>query len=60
VRHGHPAVTEGFLATRLGGQGGGAYGTMPSGLDLAPILERAQVKGSSEKMVHVLPVGATL
>jgi putative acyl-CoA dehydrogenase len=45
VRHGHPAVAEAFLATRLGGQRGGAYGTMPTGLDLAPILERAMVKG---------------
>ena len=45
VRHGHPAVAEAFLATRLGGQWGGAYGTLPTGLDLAPILERALVKG---------------
>jgi putative acyl-CoA dehydrogenase len=45
VRHGHPAVAEAFLATRLGGQWGGAYGTMPTGLDLGPILERAYVKG---------------
>jgi putative acyl-CoA dehydrogenase len=45
VRHGHPAVAEAFLATRLGGQWGAAYGTMPTGLDLAPILERALVKG---------------
>jgi putative acyl-CoA dehydrogenase len=45
VRHGHPAVAEAFLATRLGGEWGGAFGTMPTGLDLAPILERALVKG---------------
>jgi putative acyl-CoA dehydrogenase len=45
VRHGHPAVAEAFLATRVGGQWGGAFGTMPAGLDLAPILERAMVKG---------------
>jgi putative acyl-CoA dehydrogenase len=45
VRHGHPAVAEAFLATRLAGQWGGAFGTMPAGLDLAPILERALVKG---------------
>jgi putative acyl-CoA dehydrogenase len=45
VRHGHPAVAEAFLATRLGGQWGGAFGTLPTGLDLAPILERAMVKG---------------
>ncbi|HEU0191166.1 MAG TPA: acyl-CoA dehydrogenase family protein [Mycobacterium sp.] len=45
VRHGHPAVAEAFLATRLGGSWGGAFGTLPTGLDLAPILERALVKG---------------
>ncbi|MBS9534933.1 acyl-CoA dehydrogenase family protein [Mycobacterium sp. M1] len=45
VRHGHPAVAEAFLATRIGGQRGGAYGTLPSGLDVAPILERILVKG---------------
>jgi putative acyl-CoA dehydrogenase len=44
VRHGHPAVSEAFLATRMGGQWGGAFGTLPTGLDLAPILERAMVK----------------
>ncbi|MEO6793981.1 MAG: acyl-CoA dehydrogenase family protein [Mycobacterium sp.] len=46
VRHGHPAVAEAFLATRFGGQGGGAFGTLPAGLDLAPIIERAIVKAS--------------
>jgi putative acyl-CoA dehydrogenase len=45
VRHGHPAVADAFLASRLGGQWGGAFGTLPTGLDLAPILERALVKG---------------
>ena len=45
VRHGHPAVAEAFLVTRLDGRWGGAYGTLPAGLDLAPILERALVKG---------------
>ncbi|MCP9275343.1 acyl-CoA dehydrogenase family protein [Mycolicibacterium arenosum] len=45
VRHGHPAVAEAFLASRLGGQWGGAFGTLPVGLDLAPIIERALVKG---------------
>ena len=45
VRHGHPAVAEAFLTTRLAGHWGGAFGTMPAGLDLAPILERALVKG---------------
>ncbi|WP_297826773.1 acyl-CoA dehydrogenase family protein [Mycobacterium sp.] len=45
VRYGHPAVAEAFLTTRLDRQCGGAFGTMPDGLDLAPILERALVKG---------------
>jgi putative acyl-CoA dehydrogenase len=45
VRHGHPAVAEAFLATRLDGHWGGAYGTMPTGLDVGPILERVLVKG---------------
>lgn len=44
VRHGHPAVAEVFLASRLGGQWGGAFGTLPVGLDLAPVIERAMVK----------------
>ena len=50
VRHGHPAVAEAFLATRLEGQWGGAFGTMPAGLDLAPIIERALVK----RMTHAI------
>ena len=50
VRHGHPAVAEAFLATRLGGAWGGAFGTLPTGLDLAPILERALVK----EMTHAI------
>lgn len=54
VRHGHPAVAEAFLATRLGGQWGGAYGTMPAGLDLAPILERALVKAERPLMTHAI------
>jgi putative acyl-CoA dehydrogenase len=45
VRHGHPAVAEAFLATRMAGNWGGAFGTLPTGLDLAPILERCMVKG---------------
>jgi putative acyl-CoA dehydrogenase len=45
VRYGHPAVAEAFLASRLGGQWGGAFGTLPTGLDLSPIIERALVKG---------------
>jgi len=46
VRYGHPAVAEAFLASRLNGEWGSAYGTLPAGLDLSPILERAMVKAS--------------
>lgn len=45
VRHGNPAVAEAFLATRLDRRWGGAFGTLPVGLDLDPILERALVTG---------------
>ena len=45
LRHGHPAVTDAFLASRMAGEWGGAFGTLPTGLDLGPIIERALVKG---------------
>ena len=45
MRDGHPAVAEAFLASRIDGVWGGAFGTLPAGLDIAPILERALVKG---------------
>jgi putative acyl-CoA dehydrogenase len=41
VRHGHPAVADAFCATRLGGDWGHAYGTLPPGLDLTAIISRA-------------------
>ncbi|MFC0039960.1 acyl-CoA dehydrogenase family protein [Actinomadura rayongensis] len=44
VRHGHPAVAEAFCVTRLGDDWGNAYGTLPPGLDLSPILERSVPK----------------
>lgn len=44
VRHGHPAVADAFTASRLGGDWGSVFGTLPTGLDLAPILERATPK----------------
>jgi putative acyl-CoA dehydrogenase len=52
VRHGHPAVAEAFLATRLEGRWGGAFGTMPAGLDLASILEAVAGKGLSRNMTR--------
>jgi putative acyl-CoA dehydrogenase len=44
VRHGHPAVTDAFLASRMAGDWGGAFGTLPTGLGLGPIIERSMVK----------------
>jgi putative acyl-CoA dehydrogenase len=40
VRHGDPAVADAFCASRLGDDGGRAYGTLPAGLPLAAIVER--------------------
>jgi putative acyl-CoA dehydrogenase len=39
VRHGDPAVADAFCASRLG-DGGLAFGTLPSGVDSAAIVER--------------------
>ena len=40
LRHGDAAVAEAFCATRLGGDGGRSYGTLPRGVDAAAIVER--------------------
>jgi putative acyl-CoA dehydrogenase len=41
VRNGPPAVADAFCASRLDGEGGRAFGTLPAGVDTEPILERA-------------------
>lgn len=41
LRHGHPAVADAFCASRLAGDWVGTFGTLPSGLDLRAIVERA-------------------
>jgi putative acyl-CoA dehydrogenase len=46
VRYGHPAVAEAFCASRLAGEEGLALGTLPPGLDLSTIIDRAQPKVS--------------
>jgi putative acyl-CoA dehydrogenase len=46
VRHSPAAVADAFCASRLAGDGGLAYGTLPAGLDLGAIIER-----------HAAPVG---
>jgi putative acyl-CoA dehydrogenase len=40
VRHAPTEVTDAFCASRLGGGGGRAYGTLPLGVDTAAIVER--------------------
>lgn len=42
VRHSSPAVADAFCATRLAGDGGITFGTLPRGVDTAAILERAR------------------
>jgi putative acyl-CoA dehydrogenase len=40
VRHGDPAVADAFCATRLEGDRGRAFGTLPNGVDCRAIVER--------------------
>ncbi|HET6951363.1 MAG TPA: acyl-CoA dehydrogenase family protein [Acidimicrobiales bacterium] len=44
VRYGHPAVAEAFCASRLAGDEGLVLGTLPEGVDVSTILERARPK----------------
>ncbi|MET7678038.1 DNA alkylation response protein [Streptomyces seoulensis] len=41
VRHAPAAVADAFCATRLGGDWGHSFGTLPSGTDLSAVLDRA-------------------
>ena len=43
VRHSPTAVADAFCATRLDGDGGGVYGSLPAGLYQKAIVERARV-----------------
>jgi len=43
LRDGDPAVADAFVRSRLAGDWGVAYGTLPAGVDTAAILERARV-----------------
>jgi putative acyl-CoA dehydrogenase len=45
VRHAPPAVADAFCATRLGGDWGHAYGTLPPSAGLTAILDRALPAG---------------
>ncbi|NIL76634.1 acyl-CoA dehydrogenase family protein [Rhodococcus sp. B10] len=40
VRHGDPAVADAFCASRLAQDWGGAFGTLPTGVDTAAVLAR--------------------
>jgi len=40
VRHGDPAVADAFCASRLDGDWGGAFGTLPADTDFETIIER--------------------
>jgi putative acyl-CoA dehydrogenase len=44
LRHAPAAVADAFCASRLDRDWGGALGTLPTGLDLAPIIDRAMVE----------------
>ncbi|MFI1252708.1 acyl-CoA dehydrogenase family protein [Streptomyces netropsis] len=46
VRHSTPAVADAFCASRLGGEWGHAFGTLPTGTDLGPIIDRVVAKDS--------------
>jgi putative acyl-CoA dehydrogenase len=41
VRHAPAAVADAFCASRLAGEGGFAFGTLPPGADTPAIVERA-------------------
>ncbi|TQM25425.1 acyl-CoA dehydrogenase family protein [Nocardia bhagyanarayanae] len=44
VRYGHPAVADGFAASRLGRDHGDVFGTLPHGVDTGAIIERVTPK----------------
>jgi putative acyl-CoA dehydrogenase len=43
VRHSSPAVAEAFIASRLAGQHGQVFGTLPAGVDVDAVLENVAV-----------------
>ena len=40
VHHADPAVADAFCASRLAGEGGLAFGTLPAGVDARAIVDR--------------------
>jgi putative acyl-CoA dehydrogenase len=52
VRHSSTAVADAFCATRLGGEWGHAFGTLPPGLDTQAIIDRARIKDAEAAKRH--------
>jgi putative acyl-CoA dehydrogenase len=46
VRHSTPAMADAFCATRLAGDWGHAFGTLPNGLDTQAIVDRARIRAA--------------
>jgi putative acyl-CoA dehydrogenase len=44
LRHSPPAVAEAFVASRLTGDGGRSFGTLPAGVEMDAIVERHRPK----------------
>ncbi|MDT7655549.1 MAG: putative acyl-CoA dehydrogenase, partial [Pseudonocardiales bacterium] len=44
VRHSHPSVADAFCASRLDHRHGHSLGTLPTGLALSAVVERARIK----------------
>ena len=45
-KHGHPAAADTYCASRLGGDWGVAFGTLPTGVDTATLIERGSATGA--------------
>ena len=46
VRYASPAIADAFCATRLGGDWGRAFRTLPQGLDIQTTVDRACLDGA--------------
>jgi putative acyl-CoA dehydrogenase len=60
VRYSSPAVADAFCATRLDGDWGQAFGTMPTGLHTQAIVDRARIaagRGPGRQASHSLGQG---
>ena len=46
VRYSTPAMADAFCATRLDGDWGRSFGTLPNGLDAQAIIDRARIRAA--------------